>query len=191
MPIIKRYPNRKLYDTSAKNYITLEEISKLIHQGEDIQVIDNKTGEDITALTLSQIILEQEKKHAGLLPRSVLTNLIRSGGDRISALQKSLVSQLDINKVVDDEISHRIESLISSGDLTEDEGIELIGKLLRTKETENEYKIDHLQNTPVIEGQFESFIKKRGYPTKDDMQQLSDQLDELSRRLEKISNLTS
>ena len=72
MHIIKRYQNRKLYDTNTKKYITLAEISVLIIKGEDIQVLDNESGEDITAITLSQIILEQEKKHSGLLPGSVL-----------------------------------------------------------------------------------------------------------------------
>jgi polyhydroxyalkanoate synthesis repressor PhaR len=191
MPIIKRYPNRKLYDTSAKKYITLEEISLLIQQGEDIRVIDNKTSEDITALTLSQIILEQEKKHAGILPRSVLTSLIRSGGDRISALQKSLVSQLNVSKVVNDEIRHRVELLIKSNYLTEEEGIELIAELVQIGETETRYKADRLQDTLAVEEQFESFINAQGYPTKDDLQQLSNQLDELSTKLEKIGSAST
>ncbi|MCK5314811.1 MAG: polyhydroxyalkanoate synthesis regulator DNA-binding domain-containing protein, partial [Anaerolineales bacterium] len=70
---IKRYPNRKLYDTEAKQYITLDEIADLIRQGQEIRVTDNVTGEDLTAVTLSQIIFEQEKKQSGFLPRSVLT----------------------------------------------------------------------------------------------------------------------
>ena len=62
MPVVKRYPNRKLYDTQAKRYVTLNSIAELIRLGEDIQVIDYTTGEDITALTLTQIIFEQEKE---------------------------------------------------------------------------------------------------------------------------------
>ena len=68
MTMIKRYPNRKLYDTEAKQYITLSGIAELIRQGGDIQVSDYATGEDLTALTLSQIIFEQEKKQSGFLP---------------------------------------------------------------------------------------------------------------------------
>ena len=67
MRIIKRYSNRKLYDTAAKEYITLEAIADLIRAGEEIQVVDNVTEEDLTALTLSQIILEQEKKKKGFV----------------------------------------------------------------------------------------------------------------------------
>ena len=80
MPVIKRYPNRKLYDTEAKGYITLEQIGELIRDGQDIQVVDHATGEDLTALTLTQVILEQERKRSGSLPQTVLTGLIQAGG---------------------------------------------------------------------------------------------------------------
>ncbi len=62
MPLIKRYPNRKLYDTEAKRYVTLENITEMIQKGEEVQVVDYESGEDLTNLTLTQIILEQEKK---------------------------------------------------------------------------------------------------------------------------------
>ena len=62
MVTIKRYPNRKLYNTEAKQYITLEGVADLIRQGAEIQVVDHASGEDLTALTLTQITLEQEKK---------------------------------------------------------------------------------------------------------------------------------
>jgi polyhydroxyalkanoate synthesis repressor PhaR len=92
MPVIKRYPNRKLYDTEAKQYVTLEAIAALIRQGEEIQVVDHTTGEDLTAITLSQIIFEQEKKLSGFLPQAVLTGLIQAGGDTLSALRRTLAS---------------------------------------------------------------------------------------------------
>ncbi len=62
MPVIKRYPNRKLYDTAAKQYVSLDGIAELIRGGADVQVVDYTTGEDLTALILMQVIVEQEKK---------------------------------------------------------------------------------------------------------------------------------
>ncbi|MBK8046419.1 MAG: polyhydroxyalkanoate synthesis regulator DNA-binding domain-containing protein [Anaerolineales bacterium] len=91
MPVIKRYPNRKLYDTEAKRYVTLDNITQLIQQGQEILVIDHETGEDLTNLTLSQIIFEQEKKGSGLMSRSLLTNLIRAGGDTIDQMKRALL----------------------------------------------------------------------------------------------------
>ena len=91
MPIIKRYPNRKLYDTEAKRYVTLDSITQMIHEGQEVQVVDHETGEDLTNLTLSQIIFEQEKKGSGLLPRALLTNLVRAGGDTFEQVRRALM----------------------------------------------------------------------------------------------------
>jgi polyhydroxyalkanoate synthesis repressor PhaR len=93
MPIIKRYPNRKLYDTEAKRYVTLEQITQLIQQGQEVQVIDYESGEDLTNVTFSQIIFEQEKRGEGFLPRALLTNLIRAGGDTLDQLRRTLVRE--------------------------------------------------------------------------------------------------
>lgn len=93
MPLIKRYPNRKLYDTEAKRYVTLEELTHIIQAGQDVQVIDHESGEDLTNLTLTQIILEQEKRRpAGVAPRALLTGLIRAGGDTLTQVQRSLTA---------------------------------------------------------------------------------------------------
>lgn len=86
MPVIKRYANRKLYDTEASQYITLDHIARMIRQDENVQVIDNGTSEDVTAQTLAQLIFELEKKHKGFLPRDLLANLIQIGGDRVASL---------------------------------------------------------------------------------------------------------
>jgi polyhydroxyalkanoate synthesis repressor PhaR len=97
MPVIKRYPNRKLYDTDAKRYVTLEHIAALIQANEDVLVIDHETGEDLTNLTLSQIIFEQEKRGSGLLSRSLLTNLIRTGGDTFDQVRRALIAPLHLD----------------------------------------------------------------------------------------------
>lgn len=99
MPVIKRYPNRKLYDTEAKRYVTLDNITQMIQQGQEILVIDHETGEDLTNLTLSQIIFEQEKKGSGLMSRSLLTNLIRASGDTIDQMKRALMRGTEVGDV--------------------------------------------------------------------------------------------
>lgn len=79
--IIKRYSNRKLYDTEQSTYITLDEVQEMVKNGEDVRIIDNKTKEDITNVTLAQIIFEQQKSHKRLLPLSALRSIIQSGED--------------------------------------------------------------------------------------------------------------
>ena len=141
MPTIKRYPNRKLYDTEAKRYITLDAIAELIREGEEVTIIDHKTNEDLTAVTLTQIIFEQEKKQSGFLPKSVLTGLVRTGGDTINTLRRGLSVPLDLVKQVDSEIERRLQLLISKGELARDEGLRLRSKLLSfSSQNEDENK---------------------------------------------------
>jgi len=81
--IVKRYQNRKLYDTQNSCYVTLDEIGQMVKQGEDVKVIDNRSGDDLTTITLTQIIFEEEKKKKSLLPLATLKNIIQSGGESI------------------------------------------------------------------------------------------------------------
>ena len=83
--IIKRYQNRKLYDTQQSCYVTLDDISKMIRAGEDVMVIDNKTKNNITSATLTQIIFESEKKASQYAPLFTLREIIQNGNGSISA----------------------------------------------------------------------------------------------------------
>ncbi|MFK8137820.1 MAG: polyhydroxyalkanoate synthesis regulator DNA-binding domain-containing protein [Bdellovibrionales bacterium] len=76
--IIKRYQNRKLYDTQQSCYVTLDDIAKMIRASEEVMVIDNKTKRDITAATLTQIIFEAEKKAGSYAPLNTLRDIIQN-----------------------------------------------------------------------------------------------------------------
>jgi polyhydroxyalkanoate synthesis repressor PhaR len=80
--VIKRYANRKLYDTERSCYVTLEEISAMIKRGEEVKVVDNKSGEDLSAVTLAQIIFEEEKK-SSKMPLKFLRNIIQGSQETI------------------------------------------------------------------------------------------------------------
>jgi polyhydroxyalkanoate synthesis repressor PhaR len=83
--IIKRYQNRKLYDTQQSCYVTLDDIAKMIRTNEDVMVIDNKTKNDITAATLTQIIFEAEKKASAYAPLFTLREIIQNANGSISS----------------------------------------------------------------------------------------------------------
>jgi polyhydroxyalkanoate synthesis repressor PhaR len=80
--VVKRYANRKLYDTQRSRYVTLDQIAEMIRAGEDVKIVDNNSKEDLTAITLAQIIFEEEKK-ASFMPLSALRNIIQTGGQSI------------------------------------------------------------------------------------------------------------
>lgn len=82
--LIKRYANRKLYDTERSCYVTLDEIAEMVKQGEDLRIVDNRTGEDLTGVTLTQIIYEDQKKtseRSNGLPLNALRSIIQQGGE--------------------------------------------------------------------------------------------------------------
>ena len=83
--IIKRYQNRKLYDTQQSCYVTLDDIAKMIREDEGVKVIDNKTKNDITAATLTQIIFESEKKASQYAPLFILREIIQNANGSISS----------------------------------------------------------------------------------------------------------
>src|SRR5678815_29343 len=92
--IIKRYANRKLYDTEHSRYVTLDQISEMIRNGDDVKIVDNKTKEDLTTVTLAQIIFEEEKKQRSFLPLNAMRNIIQSGGEWIAEAQRRVQSIL-------------------------------------------------------------------------------------------------
>ena len=92
--IIKRYANRKLYDTEHSRYVTLDQISEMIRQGDDVKIVDNKTKEDLTTVTLAQIIFEEEKKQRSFLPLNAMRNIIQSGGEWFAEAQRRVQSIL-------------------------------------------------------------------------------------------------
>ena len=92
--IIKRYANRKLYDTEHSRYVTLDQISEMIRAGDDVKIVDNKSKEDLTTVTLAQIIFEEEKKQRSFLPLGAMRNIIQSGGQWFAEAQRRVQSIL-------------------------------------------------------------------------------------------------
>jgi polyhydroxyalkanoate synthesis repressor PhaR len=180
MPVIKRYPNRKLYNTQTKRYVTLEGIADLIRRGEEVQVVDHVTEEDLTRVTLTQIILEQEKKQGGVLPKSVLAGLIRAGSDTLTNLRQALPHPRELLGQVDDEIEHRLQVLIKRGELAEEEARRLHDKLIKQGRR-------LLEATIVGDDLIERALAERNVSTVTDIQKVLDQLDVLAAKLESLS----
>lgn len=186
--IIKRYPNRKLYNTETKRYITLEGIATLIKQSNEVQVLDHTTGEDLTSLTLTQIIFEQEKKRGGFLPKSVLTGLIQGGGERIGSLRRTLGMPLDLLRHVDDEIERRMKEMITQGEVAREEGLRMLEKLLSYGPLGRSAEDNGTVAAPPgdMEEAVRSLLEERDVPSRSEIQNLLDQLDDLASKLDLI-----
>jgi len=104
--LIKKYPNRRLYDTKTSTYITLADVKKLVLDGQGFQVVDDKTKEDLTRSILLQIILEEENGGAPMFSSDILTQFIRSYGN---AMQGMLGAYLERNMQLFGEIQKRMQ----------------------------------------------------------------------------------
>jgi polyhydroxyalkanoate synthesis repressor PhaR len=124
--VIKRYTNRKLYDTVESRYVTLDEIAEMIKAGAEVKIIDNRTKDDLTSVTLAQIIFEEEKK-TSKMSLETLRDLIRHGGAVAQRLVEGTQAELRGRvEAVRAAAEQRVQSLITRGQATSDRAKELV-----------------------------------------------------------------
>lgn len=136
--LIKRYANRKLYDTNSSCYVTLDEIAEMIRAGEELQIIDNRTKDDLTNVTLAQIIFEQQKSRSYAMSLGALRSLIQNSGDFLQRLGQP-VSQLR------DEAAQAINRLHRRGAVEDEAGDVEGASALKANEGEGRERSEDLR----------------------------------------------
>lgn len=120
--VIKKYQNRKLYDTKDSCYITLDEIAQLIKHGEDISVLDNKSKNDVTSVILTQILVDQEKTKKSALPISMLKNIIQSGNASLHEfISRYIVTRSDSKEDSLKEAERYLDYLVANNEISKSE----------------------------------------------------------------------
>lgn len=114
--VIKRYANRKLYDTQHSRYVTLDQISEMIRAGDEVKIVDNKTKEDLTSVTLAQIIFEEEKKQRSFMPLGAMRNIIQNGGEWFAEAQRRVSSVLPFKRDADEAPPEEDDAEFDDGD---------------------------------------------------------------------------
>ena len=175
MPLIKRYPNRKLYDTEAKRYVTLEQVAQMVRDGQEVEVRDHKSGEDLTRLTLSQILLAQEKGPAGFLPIDVLTGLIRSGGNLFDFILRTARGGAGIPIQT---IEQELDQLVEAGTLSREQARTVV---LRMTVSQTARAKPHLLDDGVA-----AILHRLNIPTNRDIAALRAKLITLSQQLNEL-----
>lgn len=132
--IIKKYSNRKLYDAESSRMITLSELANYIKEGIDFQVIDNETGEDITDLTLVQILMEivKDRKEFSSAPY-ILRELIKSGKSTVvEFIKNSILVSINAISLTEQKAKEIVRTLIDKKKISEKEGEELKQMLIKS-----------------------------------------------------------
>jgi len=167
--LIKRYANRKLYNTDTSRYITLKGIALLIEQGAEVRVVDNETGEDITSVALSQILVDNERAQRAV-PRTLLSDLIQKGGDALYGALKRGVGDAqdgigDLQKNVRRAIRNREE------------------EAQRWRETLGSARADWDE---MVHGAVERVFRALDLPRRSDIEALNENLERVAAALEKL-----
>jgi len=179
--LIKRYANRKLYNTAASRYITLKGIAELLEAGEEVRVVDNETGEDITKVALSQILVDTERSNADA-PSGLLSQILGKGGD---ALYDALRRGVDDASENLEDMQERLRRLVARrerqpGDASEpgekSEGSRWADWIAYTSPDVDE----------MIQNAVERVFKLLDLPRRSDIEALNENLQRVARALEQL-----
>lgn len=177
--VIKKYANRRLYNTETSSYVTLDELAKLIKTGEDLTVEDAKTGEDLTRTVLTQIILERENKSDTMLPLSFLRQLICFYGDNMQSMVPAyLDSTMEILS------RHQTQLKQAFGDVKPEGFMPLFEELAR----QNMAFLEETMQMAVAANKEDSGQKNQKTQNENqDLNSLKKQLDDLQKKVEAFS----
>lgn len=158
--VIKKYPNRRLYDTSAGRYVNLDDVAALIRQGTEIQVVDAKTGEDLTRVVLTQVIVEDAKGQPTGLPLELLRQLIlasdRAGQEFIMWYLKSAFDAYG-------KVQESVESRLNDVRAAALNPLNLVKNLLTPAPSPADAELEHLRGRVA---ELEARLKKTQAPRK-------------------------
>ena len=169
--IIKKYANRRLYNTGSSSYITLDDLAAMTRENVDFQVVDAKSGEDITRSILTQIIMEEEEKGEQMLPVSFLRQLIGMYGNSMQALMPSyLEASMENFRANQTKLRDAFEKGIAANP---------IAKIAET-------------NIAMMRAASEAFLPKTGSPRKsaaaeDELAAMREQMAQMQKKLDELS----
>lgn len=181
---IKKYANRKLYDTTDKRYVSRARLSELIKQGKDIIIIDNETGEDLTASIVSSLIATKRGKSGAAVSSGVLIQLFRKGGSALTDYAKKYVSfwQRSIT-MAEDEIDDMVKSLVKNKEITKSEGSRLKKEITGFTASLKGWI------SQTIDNRLKEMLSATNLATKDQVLELKSRIKTLEEKLEKFENI--
>ncbi|RKZ25212.1 hypothetical protein DRQ20_05625 [bacterium] len=179
MRIIKKYSNRRMYDTTTSKPITLRGIAELISRGEEVKVIDHETGEDITPLTLAQIIMEQERGAIGAgSAKLLLSELIKKGRERVKEfVEKSMLLAVDAIALTGERVRELIDEHVKKGRITPEEGERIFETITRRMEESRKVLREEIRSV------IKEVIEEMEIPSREEVREIKEKIDSLNRKL--------
>ncbi|MFH2065589.1 MAG: polyhydroxyalkanoate synthesis regulator DNA-binding domain-containing protein [Pseudomonadota bacterium] len=178
---IKKYANRKMYDTTDKKYISMDKLAKLIKSGKEVSIIDNQTGEDLTTSIVSQLIARDRNSQDKVLSSKVLIDLLRKGGDTLSDYAKKYVSLWQgALTMAEDEVDKLVNLLVKDKELSKSEGRNLKNEIVGYTETLKTWIQEN------IDRRLNEVLSVMNLASKDQVEDLAARIDQLNRKVERL-----
>ena len=181
MHIIKKYANRKLYDTTGKRYLTMDHLAELIKSGEEVSIIDNETGDDLTSAIVSQLLAREDTHTDKAVPSQVLMQMLRKGRGTLFGYGKKYVSlwqsALTMSK---DEIEKLVNSLVKDKELSESEGKNLKQEIVGFANNLKSWILDN------IDQRISDALNAVNLSSKAQINELKTRVDELSQKVAEL-----
>ncbi len=196
MKLIKRYKNRRLYDTDRKKHITFQELALIVNSRIPFKVIENATGEDITLQVLARLLVEQAKKWDDIVDsKEILIETINLGGKRsMSILRNTYLAGLGIFNLSKQKAEEVIDSLIQAGQISQSDRNKAVMELLdKAEESAKKMKDRVVKESGNVQTEINKLSEKvknltdrfrNNNEVADELRALSDKVDELAKRVE-------
>jgi polyhydroxyalkanoate synthesis repressor PhaR len=186
--IIKRYRNRRLYDTLEKRTIKLEDLAKLVKENADFKVIDNANGKEVTISVLSRLLsdrLSQDKKNLRQTTRLVRLLISRGGGVTVDVFRKSVLFGLGVFDLTKEKAEKIVDEMVKRGEMNQSEKAKAVKEMLKG----HDERMEKLKKK--IDESVEKVSAKVRGREKEDMAKLQKKIDDLTKIVEKLEKKLS
>ncbi len=178
---IKKYANRKMYDTTGKRYISMTQLAELIKSGEEVMIVDNRTDEDLTTAIVSQLIGREKKGKDKIVSSKVLMQLLRKGGGTLTDYAKKYASLWqNAFTMAEDEIDRVVNLLVKDKELSKSEGSRLKREIIGYSDGLKKWVSDN------VDRRINEVFSVMNLATKDELNGLASRIDRMERKIQKI-----
>ena len=184
MRLIKKYANRKLYDTVDKSYITMDKLAGLIKDGEEVKIVDNKTGNDITGSVVSQLLARENKEEKREVPSGLLIQLLRRGSGTVRDYARKYASFWQSTMTMaEDEIDKLVNSLVKNRELSESEGNKLKKEIVGFSENARKWIKES------VDKRVNETLDKMNLASRKQVNELTQKMEELTEKIEALEKI--
>ena len=189
MRVVKRYSNRRLYDTAESRTINQAELAELVRQGDAVKVIDTVTGRDITLGVLGRVVINEAPRWGGReQAQELFSKIIMSGGERsMSILKNTVLASIGVIQITREKAEKIIDDLIKKGELDKSERKRAVMELLdKAEKSTSSLKERVAKEAGRVQQEVSGAVKRLNLARQSDLKKIEEKMDKLARQLKQL-----